>query len=104
MHPRTTRASPRGLPGNVGAHLIPASGGGAGEGLNLIALRATINAAGGDYGTMEREIRRLIDQDPNALIELKIDLQHPGSNTRPGRVVIDVLADGQNIGRVNFTQ
>lgn len=91
-------------PGDVGAHLIAASGGGGGEGLNLVALRDAINAAGGDYGKMEREIRRLVAQDPDVLIELRIDLQYPGSSTRPGLIVIDVLADGKRVGKVNFEQ
>ena len=92
------------LPDDVGGHLIAASGGGAGEGINLIALNKMVNGGSGDYGTMERQIRDLAAAHQGAQIELKIDLQYPGSSTRPGRIVIDVLADGQDIGKVNFSQ
>lgn len=88
----------------MGAHLIAASGGGGGEGLNLVALRDAINAAGGDYGKMEREIRRLVAQDPDALIEMRINLGYPGSSRRPDQIDIDVFADGHMVGKVDITQ
>ena len=81
------------LPEDVGGHLIAASGGGPGEGINLVALDTFINGGGGDCGKMEQQIRDIAARHSGAQIELVIDLQHPGDSRRPGRITIDVLAD-----------
>ncbi|MCC2313278.1 DNA/RNA non-specific endonuclease [Cellulomonas xiejunii] len=103
-HQQSIAGKPDRLTGDVGGHLIAASGAGAGEGINLIALRDTINGAGGDYGKMEAEIRNIASQQPGAQIELVIDLGYPGSSRRPDQIDIDVLVDGQLAGRVDFAQ
>ena len=86
------------------AHLIAASGGGPGEGINLVALDKFINGGGGDYGKMEQQIRDIAARHPGAQIDLIIDLQYPWDSRRPGRITIDVLADGHPAGEMSFKQ
>ncbi|MDM8085134.1 DNA/RNA non-specific endonuclease [Cellulomonas cellasea] len=92
------------LPDDVGGHLIAASGGGAGEGINLVPLHKLINGGGGDYGGMEAQIRSIAAANPGAHIDLRIDLEYPTDSLRPDSMDIDVLVDGQKAGKVLFEQ
>jgi|GEM_PF-1280326 len=90
--------------GDVGGHIIAASGGGPGEGINLVAMKKAINGAGGDYGKMEAEIRSIARQRPGAVVELRIELQYSGDSARPVGGRGFVYVDGERTVRMRFKQ
>ena len=92
------------LPDDVGGHLAGAAGGGAGEGINIVALDKFVNGASGDYGKMEKEIRSIVRDVPGVQVDLVIDLAYPHTSVRPEVLRVGVLVDGQLAGKVQIRQ
>lgn len=84
-----------------GGHLVAASLGGPGEGINLVAMARELNASGrNNWNAMESDWRRALQADPNADIRVSIDVDYPAGSARPSRFFVEYsVGDGPPIRR-----
>jgi hypothetical protein len=86
------------LPNDVGGHLIGRQFGGAGDATNIVAMDKTVNAYSniGKFGQHEIRWRKLLVQNPNTKIFVKIeDVFNTGNFTiRPDAFEVTEIIDG----------
>ncbi len=82
------------LPGDHGGHIFGTQFGGPGEGINITAMRDTLNAVGQrDYYNLEQQWRAYADA--GSQVQVKVDIVHPEGSMRPETYSLETYVDGQ---------
>ncbi|RIT42431.1 hypothetical protein D2E80_22300 [Mycobacteroides abscessus] len=82
------------LPGDHGGHIFGTQFGGPGEGINITAMRDTLNSVGTrDYYNLEQQWRQFADQ--GSQVQVKVDMTYPGNSMRPDSYTVETFVDGQ---------
>jgi hypothetical protein len=82
------------LPGDHGGHIFGTQFGGPGEGINITAMRDTLNAVGQrDYYNLEQQWRAYADA--GSQVQVKVDIAHPEGSLRPETYSVETYVDGQ---------
>jgi len=82
------------LPGDHGGHIFGTQFGGPGEGINITAMRDTLNAVGQrDYYNLEQQWRAYADA--GGQVQVKVDIAHPEGSMRPETYSVETYVDGQ---------
>ncbi|WP_458317914.1 DNA/RNA non-specific endonuclease [Mycolicibacterium brisbanense] len=82
------------LPGDHGGHIFGTQFGGPGEGINITAMRDTLNAVGDrDYYNLEQQWRAYADA--GGQVQVKVDIAHPEGSMRPETYSVETYVDGQ---------
>lgn len=93
-------AGANGCAGDEGGHLIASSLGGAGDGINLVPMSATLNRA--DWKSMERELTAYLQEGKN--VNVRIDVTYSNiDQKRPLNYLIEANING-SIKRYPFSQ
>lgn len=89
------------LPNDHGGHTFPAFAGAPGEGINITAMRDTLNAIGQrDYYNMEQEWRRMVAAGHE--VRAVVDTSFPGDSRRPEVYTVTTYVDGQHHSERDF--
>lgn len=81
------------LPGDHGGHLFARQFGGAGEDINLVAMRSDLNGPGaGQFGELETAWRGHIEA--GSTVDVVIEPLYTGTSLRPTELVIEWRLDG----------
>ena len=85
------------LPNDVGGHLLASMFGGAGEGINIVAMNKQLNGnshAFGTFGRMELKWARKLLEDSNINISINIKPIYTGNSLRPDSFEVIEVIDG----------
>lgn len=82
------------LPGDEGGHIFGTQFGGPGEGINITAMRDTLNSVGTrDYYNLEQQWRQFAEQ--GSQVQVKVDITYPDNSMRPDSYAVKTYVDGQ---------
>lgn len=82
-----------GLPGDDGGHLIGRQFGGAGEQINYLPMKSSINQNPGSWYTMEQEWRNTLLQPGGTVTDIEINITY-GANKRPTGFTVSAEVNG----------
>lgn len=89
------------LPGDEGGHIFGTQFGGPGEGINITAMRDTLNSVGTrDYYNLETQWRDLAEQGKQ--VQVKVDITYPGESMRPNMYAVETYVDGKLLNTYHF--
>lgn len=82
-----------------GGHMIRSQFFGPSEQINYFPQKASVNRAGGDWYKMESDIKKLIEDNPNANIKVEIEAIFGSTNRpkRPTEFKVKIYKDGQKL-------
>lgn len=82
------------LPGDHGGHTFPAFAGAPGEGINITAMRDTLNSVGQrEWYNMEQDWRRIVADGGE--VRAIVDTVFPGDSRRPEMYTVQTYVDGK---------
>jgi hypothetical protein len=86
-----------GGPGFDGGHLMANSVGGGMEDVNVVPMSAKANRAGGEYYQWEQEMRGILENNPDAQIQVKIESHFSNNSLVPDSFTVSYRVDSGEV-------